>query len=146
VGVLDDFAHEQLRIDDAVLVWQHAPSDREDGPKDTDVEQDGPTGRDLEMQERVGIDERKEDQDGGERAGKEGDKAGKQDCLGFRIVVDVLVGERVRLGESLLEVMRQFVELAKLPTCEGRELARADRGGILVILLGRTREIRSYVS
>lgn len=135
MGVLDNFAHEQFRIDNAVLVRQHTSSDGEDGPEDADVEQDGPPGRDLEMQERVGIDERKEDQDGGERAGEEGDKAGQKDRLCFRVVVDILVGERMRLCEPLLEVMRQFVELAELPPREGRKLARADRGGILVILL-----------
>lgn len=66
VGVLDDLVHEQFRIDDTVLVRQHASSDREDGPENTNIEQDSSTGRDLEMQERVGIDERKEDEDGGE--------------------------------------------------------------------------------
>lgn len=134
--VLDDVAHEEFGIDDAVFVGQHPPCDSEDGTEDADVEEDSPAGRDLKVQERVRVDQREEDEDRGKRSGEEGDEARQEDRLGFRVVVDVLISERVRLRESLLKVMRQFIELAELPPRERRELSRADRGGVLVVFLG----------
>ena len=137
VRVLDDAAHELLRVDDAVLVGDHAARDGEYRAEDAYVEQDGAAGRDLKVEEGVRVDEREEDEDSRERAGEEGDEARHEDRLGLRVVVDVLVGERMGEGEAVLEVVWQLVELAELPPRERRELARADRRRVLVVFLHR---------
>ncbi len=51
VRVLHDLAHEQLRVEHAVLFGNHAPRDREDGPEHGDVEEHGPVCGDLKVYE-----------------------------------------------------------------------------------------------
>lgn len=124
--MLDDPAHEILRIDDLVLVRNHAARDSEHSPKDSDVEEHRSSRRDLEMEEGVRIDEGEEDEDGCERSGEEGDETRYEGGLLLGELVDVGIGDVVGAVESLLEEVRELVELAEVPAGELGELARAD--------------------
>ena len=84
VRVLHDLAHEQLRVEHAVLLRDHAPRGGEDRTKDGDVEEHGAVRGDLEVHEQLRVDHGGEHEDSGERAGDERDEpTGDQQCRGM---------------------------------------------------------------
>jgi hypothetical protein len=126
VRVLDNIAHQLLRVHDLVLIRHHPPRDSQDGPKHSDIKQHGPSWGDFEMEECVRVDEGEENEDRGEGPGEERDEARDEGCLLLGILIDVLIRDGVGPVEALEEEVRELVELAELPAGEGCKLTRAD--------------------
>jgi len=68
VRVIDDFRHEQFRIENAIIFWDHPSGNGQDSTEYSDVEEDGPMRCDLEVEEQVGVKHGGEDEDGCKRS------------------------------------------------------------------------------
>lgn len=71
VRVVDDALEEHLGVKHLVVLRHHPSRDRENRPKEGDVEEDRPMLGDLKVEDQIRVEYRAEDQNGGERAGDE---------------------------------------------------------------------------
>lgn len=49
--IVDNILHQQLGVENGIILGDHSASHSNDGPKDSDVEQDSTTWCDFEMSE-----------------------------------------------------------------------------------------------
>ena len=166
-----DAAHEYLgvvRLAALAPTLASGPRNGQDGAEECQVEEDGSVGRDLERQERGRVEDCQEEEDGCERAGNERNEAaaapnrktsarsgyrrarGTKDAPHdqrhsfFGELVDVLASDREGASKPPLKEVRKLVVLAEEPPRLGRISPAADRGRVLVILLGPGRlEVRA---
>ena len=55
--IVDNILHQQLGVENGIILGDHPASHGNDGPKDSDVEQDSTTWCDFEMSEQIGVDD-----------------------------------------------------------------------------------------
>ena len=77
VCVMNDFHHQQLRVEDLVIFWDHASSDSEDGTKDCDIEEHCSVRRNLKVREDLWIENRGEQKHCSKRACNERDESSR---------------------------------------------------------------------
>jgi hypothetical protein len=63
---LDHLPQTRFRIKNQILLWNHPPRHRQHTPKEPQVEQDRLVRGDFEAQEEVWVDQRCDEEDGGE--------------------------------------------------------------------------------
>lgn len=116
MSIFDDFPHYLLRVDDLVLIRHHPSRDRQHRSEHSNIEQNSSSRRNFEMKKSVGVDDREEDEDGGERPSEEGDESRDEGSLLLGELTDVLLRNRMSVIESLREEVRELVEFSKLPS------------------------------
>lgn len=130
-----DGLHQVGRVDRGMVFRDHAPRNSEDAAKEPNVEQDRTVVGDLEVEESIGVEDGKQNQDGGERPGDEGNEPGQDGRLGFGKPIDVFLRYLVGVVKPSLEQVIQLVELAELPPRKLGVATGADRGRVSVVLL-----------